>query len=442
MRLANFGAVSRVLPLASVLTLLTVPLSAQIVERSRTWADLIASHPCNSGLDGRKAIVTDAQSSSSIGGGGGSVQVFVQCDGVDTWSVVSIGGVGGAATAVTGSATLPATCTEKDLYQDTDSGGTELYVCTATDIWTKAGVGSIGGSTGAVDNLLLRSDGTGAATVQNSPLSLSDVSGVTTTLATITPAAANGATVAGQSLAITASPAVASLDTAGAAAGGSVTITAGAAARNTSGNANGGDINLVTGAGIGTGTAGQVLFPNGVLAKPSAGWAGGISGIYYDSGLHIMHNGAERITLAGSGVQFNSLVQGQGNIFGGYKTGIVLSTAGVGSPRLANEADSFYTLTNEGTTAVNYHTLPTATAGYLLTFCDQDADGIRITANTADTIRVIDKVTAAAGYIQSTTIGSCVTLTAINAVEWFATSITGTWTDGTFTYDDTGLTTP
>jgi len=44
---------------------------------------------------------------------------------------------GGAATAVTGSASLPATCAEKDLYQDTDSGGTEFYVCTATNTWTK-----------------------------------------------------------------------------------------------------------------------------------------------------------------------------------------------------------------------------------------------------------------------------------------------------------------
>ena len=63
-------------------------------------------------------------------------------------------------------------------------------------------------------------------------------------------------------------------------------------------------------------------------------------------------------------------------------------------------------------------------------------------ANTDDTIRVIDKVTAAAGYIESTTIGSTVTLVSVNAVEWYAIAIKGTWTDGTFTYDDTGLTTP
>lgn len=68
--------------------------------------------------------------------------------------------------------------------------------------------------------------------------------------------------IAGNGLAITADPAIAGSSNAGAAAGGSVTITAGAAARLTSGNANGGNINLVPGAGIGTGTAGQVVGPS------------------------------------------------------------------------------------------------------------------------------------------------------------------------------------
>jgi len=97
---------------------------------------------------------------------------------------------------------------------------------------------------------------------------------------------------------------------------------------------------------------------------------------------------------------------------------------------------------NTGATARNDYTLPTAVGGRHYQWVILDADGIRITANTADTIRVIDKVTAAAGYIESTTIGSVVTLVAINATEWVATSIHGVWTDGTFTYDDTSLTTP
>lgn len=39
------------------------------------------------------------------------------------------------------SATLPGTCTEGYTYHDTDSGGTEWYVCTATNTWTKTVAG-------------------------------------------------------------------------------------------------------------------------------------------------------------------------------------------------------------------------------------------------------------------------------------------------------------
>jgi hypothetical protein len=121
------------------------------------------------------------------------------------------------------------------------------------------GSGDVTGPSSSTDNALVRFDSTTGKIIQTSNLTCSDVSGVTTTLATITPAATTGATVAGQALAITASPAVASTDTAGAAAGGAISITAGAAARNASGNASGGDINLTTGAGIGTGSGGSVI---------------------------------------------------------------------------------------------------------------------------------------------------------------------------------------
>lgn len=87
-------------------------------------------------------------------------------------------------------------------------------------------------------------------------------------------------------------------------------------------------------------------------------------------------------------------------------------------------------------------TLPTAAAGWTYTFVVMDADGLKIQAATGDDIRVIDKITGTAGYISSTTIGSVVTLVAVDATTWVATSIHGVWTDGTFTYDDTANTTP
>jgi len=110
MNLANFGAVRRLLLVSAVLTLSPLVASAQIVERSQTWDSLIQSHPCNAGLNGRHTILTDAQSSSSIGGGGGSVRVFVECDGVDTWAIVSIGGGGGGSGDVVGPASATDNC--------------------------------------------------------------------------------------------------------------------------------------------------------------------------------------------------------------------------------------------------------------------------------------------------------------------------------------------
>lgn len=167
-----------------------------------------------------------------------------------------------------------------------------------------------------------------------------------------------------------------------------------------------------------------------------------------DTGTGIYRQAAGKVGLAGNGqagpyfdggaFQFN----GNGNLVIGFGCTVEANTAGVGSPNILTVQESQKVLTNEGTTAKNYHTLPAGQTSWTYTFVVQDADGLRITANTGDTIRVIDKVTAAAGYIESTTIGSVVTLVAINSDEWIATSIHGVWTDGTFTYDDTGLTSP
>lgn len=307
------------------------------------------------------------------------------------------------------------------------------------------GLTSCADGTALADNALLRADGTNKC--QGSTVTISDVSGVTTTLATITPAATTGATVAGQSLAITASPAVASTDTAGAAAGGSVTITAGAAARNTSGNANGGNVNLITGAGIGTGTAGQVVVPLGVVTAPGISFFGDPNtGIFSTADeIKFSMGGVSPMGLAGTVVNIQNGALLYGNTSGlirGFLNVVTARTGTVGSPFSLTDHFSWATETNEGAAAKSYITLPTAVSGSKHLFCTQDADGLRVTANTSDTIRVIDKVTAAAGYIESTTIGACVELLAINAVEWFTTSIHGIWTDGTFTYDDTSLTTP
>lgn len=89
--------------------------------------------------------------------------------------------------------------------------------------------------------------------------------------------------------------------------------------------------------------------------------------------------------------------------------------------------DSNRTFTNEGTTARMDFTLPTAAAGLVYRFIVQDTDGIRVIADTGDTIRNAGSVSATAGRIDNATIGSVVTIEAINATEWIVTSFVGTW---------------
>jgi len=85
--------------------------------------------------------------------------------------------------------------------------------------------------------------------------------------------------------------------------------------------------------------------------------------------------------------------------------------------------------TNEGAAGQVDFTLPAAASsdGPFI-FYVQTAQTLKIIAGAGDTIRVDSFASAAAGYCQSATIGSTVTLVAINATEWVAISHGGTWT--------------
>ena len=90
-------------------------------------------------------------------------------------------------------------------------------------------------------------------------------------------------------------------------------------------------------------------------------------------------------------------------------------------------ADAGKITTNEGASSKPSRTLVSAVAGVLRRYVVQDSDGLKIIANSGDTIRVGTLVTPAAGYIESTEIGASVTLISINATEWVALDITGSW---------------
>lgn len=104
------------------------------------------------------------------------------------------------------------------------------------------------------------------------------------------------------------------------------------------------------------------------------------------------------------------------------------STAGAGAPNLLLASESRVLITNEGATAEAYNALPSAAATLEFPFYCQDADGIRVIAAAGDTIRLGGAASAAAGFVRSVVVGSALILTCINATEWVATSIVGTWT--------------
>lgn len=103
-------------------------------------------------------------------------------------------------------------------------------------------------------------------------------------------------------------------------------------------------------------------------------------------------------------------------------------SAQASSPVTVAETDSPRVYTNEGATGKIQFNLPVAVAGLEFTFIVQDSDGLRIVANTGDTIRILDKVTKATGYVESTTIGDFIRLKAINTTEWIAIPAGGDWT--------------
>lgn len=150
------------------------------------------------------------------------------------------------------------------------------------------------------------------------------------------------------------------------------------------------------------------------------------TGMYFPAGNQIgfAANGVNIVTSSSAQASWNSAV-----IHRGMRVTVTASTAGSGAPASIDPTNDGSTImTNEGATAQNYRNLPSAAAGYFFMFACQDADGIRINAAAGDTIRDLATVSAVAGRIETTTIGSTLCLAAINATEWFVMFKTGTWT--------------
>ncbi len=114
-----------------------------------------------------------------------------------------------------------------------------------------------------------------------------------------------------------------------------------------------------------------------------------------------------------------------------HQTLVEANTAGVGAPNILLASESGTVLTNSGATALNYETLPSAAAGLVFTFICVDADGMRISADTGDDIRLREGtlVSTTGGNVSTTTIGASLTLYAVDSTHWVAlpTTAIGLW---------------
>lgn len=93
---------------------------------------------------------------------------------------------------------------------------------------------------------------------------------------------------------------------------------------------------------------------------------------------------------------------------------------------LNQDRDNFFT--NEGAGALQVFNLPSAAQNFTYTFYVQNVNGIRITAAAGDTIRIAATVSAAGGTATCIVVGGCLKIQCINATEWVAVSLMGTWT--------------
>ena len=109
------------------------------------------------------------------------------------------------------------------------------------------------------------------------------------------------------------------------------------------------------------------------------------------------------------------------------KPTLVANTAGVGSPLVLTDNDTNKHYTNEGAVAEAYFTLPAAaTVGVNYRFIVTDATGLRVVAVGTDTIQLDTATSAAAGYYESLTIGTCALIECVASGKWFVMSQIGT----------------
>lgn len=125
----------------------SVTSSTQLVCSTFGLSKIQTPITANGGTITVKARVSNTMARrGSVGGGGGGSGDVTDVWGCTTGNCNALTGAAGdsfdagsadSSKPATRSTSLPGTCTEGQLHQDTDSGGSETYVCTASNTWSK-----------------------------------------------------------------------------------------------------------------------------------------------------------------------------------------------------------------------------------------------------------------------------------------------------------------
>jgi hypothetical protein len=215
-------------------------------------------------------------------------------------------------------------------------------------------------------------------------------------------------------------------DGAGNGSGGGAEVSAGSGA----GGGAGGDLYLSSGNGGNTGGAGDVGITAGNAGAGGDGNGGSVflaagsgAGAGADGTIDFETGGATQWRVTASG-DLESQVAG--NYVLAAKR--VSASANATENPTALQSGSLYT-DEGGTNVVN---LPAAAAGLVFEAIYTNGEAsLQINAAAGDTIRVGPNISAAAGNVRSAGAGAegnAIRLVAINATEWIATSLIGTWT--------------
>lgn len=301
---------------------------------------------------------------------------------------------------------------------------------------SSSATGDVVGPSSSTDNWLVRFDATTGKLVQGSGVTLSDAGANAFTADSPAQAASS---VAGNPIALVASPAVAGASNAGAAAGASVTLTAGAAARNASGNANAGNVVITESAGIGTGHATQLITPVGVDTAPGIAFTGDTNTGFDDLiAFHYVYgisNGTQHLRFGGSAVQLLGPTSVLSSV-GGAAPGIlqwIPSVEVVTTTKAPSVLEAPEIYTNTGDTDGQAITLPNDPAiGVCFDFylSATDASGnFSVAPNTGETIQAAGS-SCATSYT-ATAKGNSARICAVtggSGAIWGVMSHEGTWT--------------